>query len=701
MSRVARRIALSIPVLAFIFLLYGCTSGKKTGRELPAAFDFAELPRTGPVEYLSGRDNPLAEPCLQIGPAGAIRLPGMSEQVPWDKAGYLLLDVYHAARVSGTVRFQFFEQDEQEPSFSARLGVMPELRTRLTFPLSALDAQTVFLPRTPGTLKGVLSGRKTRPELISTVRVSLDSVVADQKLFVSRLELSAGPPQSYPMDAPPVVDSLGQWARRDWPGKTPDVSTLTANLAGELASAGKSSFPSDWSKYGGWKKLRFKPSGFFRVEKTPERWWLVDPEGFAFFSAGVDGVSLLHASCPVAGIEPLFEWIPDSSGIFAPVCSQQRGRKGVDFAGANLIRAFGDSWREDWTRLTRGRMIDWRFNTLGNWSDEQATRQFGLPYVVPLRGFARAGKTVYRDFPDVFDPAYEQDAARFASQLEPLRDDPLLIGYFLANEPLWAFGNQLPAAAMLESGEPSATRSELARWLKERYNGDISSLNAAWAKQFGSFEDLESGAFRRADQFSDQASEDLEKFSELMVLRYLDPVCAAVRRTDPNHLNFGIRWAGLGSSFCTLAGQYCDVFTVNMYGMLPDTAALRRINEATGKPILIGEYHFGATDRGLPSTGLRGVPDQAGRGVAYRAYVETAAALPWMVGTHYFIWNDQPVFGRFDGENYNIGVVDVCNTPYREFVEAIRETHERIYVVASGKERPVEERAIEVPRVGF
>jgi hypothetical protein len=68
--------------------------------------------------------------------------------------------------------------------------------------------------------------------------------------------------------------------------------------------------------------------------------------------------------------------------------------------------------------------------------------------------------------------------------------------------------------------------------------------------------------------------------------------------------------------------------------------------------------------------------------------VEQAAAMPDLVGAHYFQWNDQHVAGRFDGENWQIGVVDVCQQPYREFVSAARRSHARIYKVAAGEVRP-------------
>ena len=81
------------------------------------------------------------------------------------------------------------------------------------------------------------------------------------------------------------------------------------------------------------------------------------------------------------------------------------------------------------------------------------------------------------------------------------------------------------------------------------------------------------------------------------------------------------------------------------------------------------------------------------RGAAYRYYVENAAAMPALIGTHWFQWIDQPSTGRMDGENYNIGLVNVTDRPYREMVEAMQTTHKRLLAVHSGKTPPVDRRA--------
>jgi len=41
------------------------------------------------------------------------------------------------------------------------------------------------------------------------------------------------------------------------------------------------------NNYGGWKINQSTATGFFRVEKKADRWWIVDPEGYPFIHKGV------------------------------------------------------------------------------------------------------------------------------------------------------------------------------------------------------------------------------------------------------------------------------------------------------------------------------------------------------------------------------------------------------------------------------
>ena len=40
--------------------------------------------------------------------------------------------------------------------------------------------------------------------------------------------------------------------------------------------------------------------------------------------------------------------------------------------------------------------------------------------------------------------------------------------------------------------------------------------------------------------------------------------------------------------------------------------------------------------------------------------------------------------GRGDGENYQIGFVDICDTPYPEIIDAARRIGDRMYQLRSG-----------------
>ena len=60
-----------------------------------------------------------------------------------------------------------------------------------------------------------------------------------------------------------------------------------------------------------------------------------------------------------------------------------------------------------------------------------------------------------------------------------------------------------------------------------------------------------------------------------------------------------------------------------------------------------------------------------------------------MVGCHYFKYADEPLTGRpGDGENYNIGLVSVTDTPYAELIEAASIVHAEAYRRRGAGPRP-------------
>lgn len=637
---------------------------------------------------------------LQSGSQVYITDPEILKQL--ERYSYLLIDLYSEKERSAIVRIEFSARPEAETQggIQATIGMMPGIRTNLVLPLKGLGADGNSLPRFPGQLKGVISGRRLAPEDVGKITIysiagKSGSKSAPLKIF--RIILTNNPAKVTTESDLQYVDSLGQWIQKDWKGKIGDLSAFEshAEYLSEISSD-SIGYPESWSAYGGWKKLRFDSTGFFRIHFDGIRWWLVDPDGYAFLSHGMDCVTN-YAPGTYSGNEKIFIEVPVEPLVRSEVFLTTGEDRMIDFFRWNMFRVFGSDWRANWNRVTRNKLISAGFNTIGNWSDHSFTQSARIPYVLPMNGFPQTEINVYRDFPDVFSPEYRQKAAIFAAQLAPYREDPFLIGYFLRNEPKWAMGNNNPAFEMFRVNDPSFTKNEFVRWIMKRYP-EIDSLNSAWETNFSFFTDLFDLSLK--DYPSQNSREDFLEFSRIMVREYLRVISLETRKQAPDHLNLGMRYAYISSDLLYEAADLFDVFSVNGYNY-PGPPDTKEIFERTGKPVLIGEFHFGALDRGLPSTGLVGVKNQRQRGKAYRYYVEQGFSRPEIIGIHYFQWMDQPVFGRFDGENYNIGFNDILYQPYKDLYDASRETGMRIYGIAAGEAKPFRRKAKRVPAVSF
>jgi len=441
----------------------------------------------------------------------------------------------------------------------------------------------------------------------------------------------------------PMVDRFGQWINLDWPGKIKSAEQLNTVWSAEDKELEK---PQDFgfSRYGGWKAQEERATGYFHTAKIAGRWWLVDPDGYLFYSAGMDCVRH-QSSTRVSGREKLFEQLPPGS--------EER----ADFYRANANARYGEEkFVENWKDTQSRRLLNWGFNTVANWSDPSLWENPTVPFVVNL-SIGRSGKNWQR-FPDVYSDEFlsslEKDAAE---QCTRFKDEPYLLGYFTGNEERWPHRHFIDL--ILNDSEPTATQRFVKEFLEK--NSDT--------------------------------PETRESLTETLSRAYFQSVCDAIRKADPNHLILGIRWAGGRAPDSVMkANDVFDVFSLNYYRFKPDADRIQHLHELTGRPVIIGEFHFGAVDRGY-SPALVMVQNQRERGVAYQYYVEQTASIPALVGTHYFQYVDQPVTGRFDGENYNFGFVSQLDIPYSEMLELARATHKRVYQVHAGELEPTEREA--------
>jgi len=531
----------------------------------------------------------------------------------------------------------------------------------------------------------------------------------------------------------PMIDTFGQYIHADWPGKVHSVEELKSRIQEEKEDLANHPGPADWDKYGGWAKgPLLKATGHFYVTKYAGKWWFVDPEGRLFFSNGIDSVGST-GSGPIAGREKYFQdplWndpnfkefaggggrggarpagapaagaaqtlgrgqgrrqagapgavpspaaaqaVPQGGGQAqaAAPASQQRVSS-FSFGSANLKRKYGDDWRKTWDSLAHTRLRSWGVNTISNWSAMSVTGLGKTPYAANLgyRATRIAGSEgFWGRFPDVFDPTFTDGMQEgFANSTENTYNDPWCIGYFVDNEMTWGDEEYLSLAALASPTDQAAKLAFIAD-LKAKYQ-TIDKLNKVWGMSYESWDAMVVST-KTPDKV--KAHDDLVAFYTHLCDQYFRTIRDAIKAVAPNKLYLGCRYSSRNPITVAAACKYCDVVSYNLY-----RATMAGFGEPgdPDKARIIGEFHFGALDRGPFHTGLVPTLDQNDRAKSYERYVRSVLRNPQFVGCHWFQYQDEATTGRGDGENYQIGFVDIADTPYWETIAAARRVGENMY----------------------
>jgi hypothetical protein len=456
---------------------------------------------------------------------------------------------------------------------------------------------------------------------VEAVGISMDYPINKPTVELRNVHLAKQDEGSQFLETQALRDEFGQWALVDWPRKIKSREQLQKELDEEQSHFGTAA-DFGYSELGGYIETHAKATGFFHVEQVDGKWWFVEPQGHLYLSIGVNGAGTgFNGGFPGRGGRGR------AGAITATQPANAGGRGAAPPAAAELLTH---------------RLISWGMTTGGA----------GRPSTTMLR-WNQPRQSTFLGVSDVYSDEFARgidDSAR--NQCEPRRDDPLLIGYFVGNEPPWG-GRESEVVDMILAGPDSATKTRLKEFLAQP-GGDTPG---------------------RRQEFVIAAFE-----------KYLALICAAVRKYDPNHLTLGIRFGGKPADEVLRTARVFDVCSINGYEYEP-TRLIQRAYRVTGRPVLIGEFHIGVPENGL-GAGLVQAKDQTQRAIGYRYYVEQAESIDACVGVHWFQWNDEPVLGRNDGENYNIGWVDVTNRPYPELVEGAKATHKRLLDVHSGKILP-------------
>jgi hypothetical protein len=388
--------------------------------------------------------------------------------------------------------------------------------------------------------------------------------------------------------------------------------------------------------------------------------------------------------------------------------------------GVNVVNALvpGDDTEGrtpyDWTRFyrstaegvadTRSRLGRWGFNSLGGWSAEPA--QFDMPAIVYL-GLGVDGK--YHWF-DAYDPSTEIRLRAMAREMvAPYRRDPRRIGYFTDNETGWWSG----ALFFYYSRQPAAnhTKRRFIELLQTQYGGDFHRFATDFLPPAGVNDWAGLLAATRPTRLrpGTQGVAAVRRWTAEVSEHYYEMMGRVFRSVDPDALLFGDRLPIYYDPVAVRAmARHMDVLGVNYNVDAHDGWIARYFFDGLrelsgGKPVLVSEWFFAAHEN---RTGNRnvghlmtvGTQEQRARGAA--AATLNFAAVPEIVGMHWFQYPDHPRGGRSDGEDYNFGLVDIENRPYEGLVEALASAN-REALVRHRSARIVEDDAggrIRVPR---
>lgn len=371
--------------------------------------------------------------------------------------------------------------------------------------------------------------------------------------------------------------------------------------------------------------------------------WLTMPGGGRLYSTGVDTVNGGHAG---------------------EKASQGR---------AYFWKRFYSS-KTFWALDTEKRLRSWGFNTLGGWSDPIT----GM--TLPMTPELDLGRNSRLHWFDAFAPDAPQITFQKALELtEKYRENKRVIGYFTDNESGW--WNAPLFSWYLKTDESLYAKRALLDLMVEHYGGSWKRLLEDFvpAEGFNSFDDLRRPGARLRLRPGGYGIRLIDRFTYICARRYYQVVRDALKRAEPGALVIGDRLPlYYHQDAIRAAAGLVDVLSTNYNVDSEDGWVAPYYFEGLAAlipaPVLVSEFFFSADENrsGNANNGhLMHVRTQEERARGAAAATRNFARFPNVTGAHWFQYYDEPTGGRGDGEDFNMGLVDVDNRPYQGLVDAL------------------------------
>jgi hypothetical protein len=329
----------------------------------------------------------------------------------------------------------------------------------------------------------------------------------------------------------------------------------------------------------------------------------------------------------------------------------------------------------DWADETRRRLFSWGFNTAGGWALPPSALK--LPTIVDLE----LGRLARFHWFDPFAPETETRMNALARELAaPYHDSPYRIGYFSDNEVGWWAG----ALFTFYSAKPasSITKQRWVELLRRHYGDDWTRFAADFLPPAGvvSWDQLLAATQFTRMKPGGGGIHVVREWTGMVAERYYALAERAIRAADPDALFFGDRLPIYYDPAAVRAmARHVDAIATNYNvdsgdGWIADYFfdGLRKLSGA--KPVLVSEWFFAARENrtGNRNNGhLMTVDTQDERAAGAAAATVNFAAIPELVGAHWFMYYDHPKGGRPDGEDYDFGLVDINDRPYEQLTSAL------------------------------
>ncbi|GHT21384.1 hypothetical protein FACS189419_02200 [Planctomycetales bacterium] len=153
-----------------------------------------------------------------------------------------------------------------------------------------------------------------------------------------------------------------------------------------------------------------------------------------------------------------------------------------NFTQYNLMRKYGDDWKNIHAGLVHKRLRSWGMNTIANWSDRSIYEMRKTVYTANMGSSGYWGK-----FPDPFSKEFENSVAYNAKNLAAsTADAPWCLGYFVDNEISWG-GERSLAVAAITSPAAQPAKKVFVEDLKKKYS-EIGKLNDVWGTKYADWD---------------------------------------------------------------------------------------------------------------------------------------------------------------------------------------------------------------------